>query len=152
MNTRWLALLVLAARPAAPDLAWMAGDWVSCGPREIVEERWLGPARGGLVGVNLTRTPRGRSFEFLRVDQGARGFAYIASPGGRPPVEFTLMEARPGYARFENPEHDFPRRIVYRREGAALLAAATDLDGRGPSWRFVPGQAGACPALSSPAP
>src|SRR3712207_625354 len=116
-------VLLLAARATAPDLGWIAGDWVSCSPTAIIEERWLGPARGGLVGVNLTRTARGRSFEFLRVDQGAKGFAYIASPGGRsPPTEFTLVEARPGYARFENPEHDFPKRVVYRRDGEALHA------------------------------
>jgi hypothetical protein len=141
------AVLFALQAGAAPDLGWMAGDWVSCTPREIVEERWLGPAGGGLVGVNLTRTPDGRSFEFLRVDQGAKGLAYLASPGGRsPPTEFPLAEARPGYARFENPAHDFPKRIVYRREGAELHA---EVSGDGPtlSWRMTAGEASACPAL-----
>ncbi len=139
-------LAAAAATTTAPDLSWMAGDWVSCAPAEIVEERWLGPSRGALVGVNLTRTPKADSFEFLRVGQGAKGLAYIARPGGRAPVEFTLVEARDGYARFENPSHDFPRRIVYRREGEVMVAAATGLDDKGPSWRFRRGDASACPS------
>ena len=141
-----VALIAAAVAGApAPKLDWMAGDWVSCGPQEVVEERWLGPSRDVLVGVNLTRTPKGDSFEFIRVGPGAKGMAYIAQPGGRPPVEFALVEARDGYARFENAAHDFPRRIVYRREGEALFAAATGLDDKGPSWRFVRGDASACP-------
>jgi hypothetical protein len=143
-----IAAIVAAASAAAapaPKLDWMAGDWVSCTAEEVVEERWLGPSRDALVGVNLTRTPKGDSFEFIRVGQGARGLAYIAQPGGRTPVEFTLVEARDGYARFENPGHDFPRRIVYRREGELLFAAATGLDDNGPSWRFRRGDASACP-------
>jgi hypothetical protein len=142
-----IAALVAAAAAAAvtPKLDWMAGDWVSCTPGEVVEERWLGPSRDVLVGVNLTRTEKGDSFEFIRVAHGAKGLAYIAQPGGRPPVEFTLVEARPGYARFENPGHDFPRRIVYRRDGEALVAAATGLDDQGPTWRFQRGDASVCP-------
>ena len=141
-----IAMLTAASTAtAAPDLGWMAGDWVSCGPVEVVEERWLGPSRGQLVGVNLTRTPKGDSFEFLRVGPGAKGLAYIARPGGGAPVEFALVDARAGYARFENPGHDFPRRIVYRREGEVLVAAATGLDDKGPSWRFKRGDASACP-------
>ena len=142
-----IGAIVIAVGTAAtgPDLGWMAGDWVSCTAEEVVEERWLGPSRRALVGVNLTRTPKGDSFEFLRVGPGAKGLAYIARPGGGAPVEFTLVEARDGYARFENPGHDFPRRIVYRREGEALAAAATDLDDKGPSWRFKRGDASACP-------
>ena len=146
-----IAMLAAAvASTSSPDLSWMAGDWVSCAPAEVVEERWLGPSRGSLVGVNLTRTPKGDSFEFLRVGQGAKGLAFIARPGGGPPVEFTLVEARDGYARFENPAHDFPRRIVYRRDGELLFAAATGLDDKGPSWRFRQGDASACPALTPP--
>lgn len=141
-----MLLALLAAAIAAPDLSWMAGDWVSCAPGEVVEERWLGPSGGALVGVNLTRTPTGDSFEFLRVGPGAKGgVAFIARPGGAAPTEFALVEAREGYARFEDPAHDFPKRIVYRRDGEAMVAAATDLQDKGPSWRFVRGEASACP-------
>jgi len=142
--------LLLAAQATGPDVGWMAGDWVSCSPTAVIEERWLGPAGGGLVGVNLTRTARGRSFEFLRVDQGAKGFAYIASPGGRPPVEFTLAEARAGYVRFENPEHDFPKRIVYRREGDGLHAEVSGDGGPTEAYTFIRGDASRCPALTPP--
>lgn len=76
--------------------------------------------------------------------------AFIARPNAGAPVEFTLVEARAGYARFENPNHDFPRRVVYRREGEVLFAAATGLDDKGPSWRFRRGDASVCPALTTP--
>jgi hypothetical protein len=42
-----------------------------------------------------------------------------------------------GEAVFENPHHDFPQRIVYRREGKALIATVSLNDGSNAmSWRY----------------
>ena len=45
---------------------------------------------------------------------------YIAQPGGQPPTHFARTDGGENWVRFENPEHDFPQRIEYRRDGDRL--------------------------------
>lgn len=54
--------------------------------------------------------------------------SYIAQPGGKPPTAFKRTAGGETWARFENPDHDFPQRIEYRREGDRLHA---EVAGRG---------------------
>ncbi|HYE87055.1 MAG TPA: DUF6265 family protein [Vicinamibacterales bacterium] len=39
---------------------------------------------------------------------------------GQPAAAFPLVRSGPGEAVFENPSHDFPQRVIYRREGDRL--------------------------------
>jgi hypothetical protein len=50
----------------------------------------------------------------------AGGLSFFASPAGQPAAEFPLVRHSGGEAVFENPAHDFPQRITYRREGNNL--------------------------------
>ena len=133
---------VAFAQPASVDaLRWMSGSWVREAAQETVRETWLGPANGTLVAVNLTSTAGGRAtYEFLRISRTAAGFSYFASPGGRAPVEFALKEMGERRVVFENPAHDFPRRILYWRDGAALMARIEGTirgEARSEEWRFT---------------
>jgi hypothetical protein len=146
--SRLLAVIaVLAAQavfaqspPRVASLAWMSGTWVRETPREKVSESWLGPANGLMVAANLTARANGRgSYEFLRIAETPEGFSYYASPGGKPPVEFKLKEAGERRVVFENAAHDFPQRVLYWREGEALVArieGAVNGKARGEQWRF----------------
>jgi hypothetical protein len=59
----------------------------------------------------------------VRIESTKHGIVYLASPRGRyPPTRFALVESGPRWAVFENPSHDFPRRIVYERKGNRLDA------------------------------
>lgn len=138
-----LAALLLST--AAPDLSWMAGDWKTCAGKAVVEEHWLGPADGLMVGVNLTRSPKRASFEHLRVAATSEGWAYLASPGGGPVTAFPVKSSSANEVVFENLKHDFPKRITYRRDGEALVAQISDETGKGPSWRFLPASKVECP-------
>jgi hypothetical protein len=135
---------------AAPDvdLSWLAGDWRRCRAGEIVEERWLGPRGGLLVGANLTSSQGKASFENLRIAAGDDGWTYWASPMGRTPVPFRLVESGPQRAVFANPAHGFPARIAYWREGEELLARIEGTLRDRPAsveWRFARGTAADCP-------
>ncbi|HUP29636.1 MAG TPA: DUF6265 family protein [Usitatibacter sp.] len=140
-----LAFLANAAIAQAPprvaSLDWLAGTWTQASASGTVTESWLGPANGLMVAVNLTTTPGGRnSFEFLRIADTADSFSYHASPGGRPPVEFPLKELGTRRVVFENAAHDFPQRILYWRDGEALVARVEGtLRGspRHEEWRFT---------------
>jgi hypothetical protein len=127
------------ARVTALD--WLAGTWTLDTPRGKVTESWLGPENGLMVAANLTTTTAGRSsYEFLRIADTPAGISYFASPGGRTPVEFPAKELGERRVVFENPGHDFPQRIFYRRDGDALVARIEGtLRGspRHEEWRFT---------------
>ncbi len=131
--TRTLALAGLLATTclasearadASPDFSWMAGEWVSCVRGEIVEEHWMGPAKGMLIGSNFTRRTDGSraSYEFLRLVVTPEGASYFATPQGIPTTEFKMIRHEPSKAVFENPAIPYPARILYWREGEKLHA------------------------------
>jgi hypothetical protein len=145
------ALLTIAARaePGAQtpnrDFDWIAGHW--CGERNgsHIEEQWLA-ARGGVL-LGLSRTVKGDktlSFEFMRIEIGAET-RFVAQPQGNPPTPFKLTASGPGWARFENPAHDFPNRVEYRRTANGLHAeiAGPDKDGKA---AIIPFEYAVCPA------
>ena len=107
----------------AETLAWLAGHWCGVGSHAGNEEYWLAPANGELLGLSRSlRDGEMTAFEFLRiVDDGGQSY-YVAQPGGRPPTRFALSDAGAQWVRFDNPVHDFPQRIEYRRKGDALTA------------------------------
>ena len=92
-----------------------------------------------MLGYSRTSSgERTREFEFLRIVAGQDGvLAYVAQPGGRPPVSFRLTAHDATSATFANPLHDFPQRIVYRRSGDTMVATISALDGsRAMSWAY----------------
>lgn len=109
---------------SAQPLDWMAGHWCTDSGAKSVEETWLPPRGDVLVGLGRTYTAnRTVGFEFLRIATVEGVQTYIAQPGGRPPTHFARTDGGENWVRFENPEHDFPQRIEYRREGDRLQAA-----------------------------
>src|SRR5437764_1018287 len=143
---RWIAALLLfsgtaLAEPArVASLAWMSGTWVHEAEGAQVTESWIGPANGLMVAANLSAWPGGKRFhEFLRIADTPEGFSYYASPGGRAPEEFKLVELGEHRVVFENPAKAFPRRILYWREGDILHARIEGtLEGAAKSeaWQF----------------
>jgi len=133
-----------APPPTAPSsaetfagLAFMAGCWE--GEQEGVrsEECWLAPANGLMVGVHRDLFKSGKAFfEFLRIESGPEGIAYLASPAGAPATAFRLAAAAPGRVEFANPQHDFPQRIIYQADGADRLKARVEGPGASGTTRF----------------
>jgi hypothetical protein len=119
-----LLLVGIGANGAsAPPLDWITGHWCADFGEEVVEEYWLPPHGGVAVGLSRTRTAQETTaFEFLRIADIEGVQSYIAQPGGRPPTVFKRTAGGESWIRFENPDHDFPQRIEYRREGDALEA------------------------------
>ncbi len=109
--------------PALARLAWMVGTWVGEEGGVSMEEHWI-PARGNVM-LGLHRDVRPSSatfFEYLRIQSTDDGIFYVASPNGVPGTAFRLVEARGQRVVFANPEHDYPQRIIYWREGDTLHA------------------------------
>jgi hypothetical protein len=111
-------------QPAAPALpTWLAGCWAGDVRGTRVEERWIDADRDTLLGVGTTVAGgRLREFEFLRIVVDGGALAYLAQPGGAPPTRFAATSSGPAEVVFENPQHDFPKRVGYQRTGDRLLA------------------------------
>ncbi|MGH7178102.1 MAG: DUF6265 family protein [Tepidisphaeraceae bacterium] len=141
-----LCALILAAASTAPSdldkVAFIAGSWVSEKDGTTTEEHWTVPQAGTMLAVARTmKDGKTVFFEYLRIEASADGVAYIAQPRGRAPTSFKLNESTDTRAVFENPEHDFPRRIIYSREGENLRARIEGTrNGKptGQEWLFTP--------------
>ena len=115
------------AKAMIGDLAWLAGAWVGtrgAGGATSIEERWSPPLGGAMLAVSRT-VSRGKmgAFEYLRIVERDGGLVYVAQPGGAAATEFVLTELTTTRAVFDNPRHDYPKRIVYELSAEGVLRA-----------------------------
>lgn len=127
-------LVVLSARLFAPgqehrhslsDLAWIAGCWNGGDDKLAFDEQWMRPSGGMMLGMGRT-IAHGKvvDHEFIRLHEQENGdIFYTAHPSGQSEASFKLTTCEKNLAVFENPEHDFPQRIIYRLNADGSLAA-----------------------------
>jgi hypothetical protein len=135
-------LRLVGEDPRLDALAWLAGSWAGVVDGGRVEEHWTVPAGGSMLGMNRTVVGGSTIFhEYLRIEVGDEGIVYLASPRGQhPPTAFALAALREREVAFENPEHDFPRRIEYWRDGESLHArieGTQDGEARSSEWTML---------------
>jgi hypothetical protein len=116
---------VIAQAPATgiQRVAWLQGCWEAISEARTVEEQWMAPRGGSMVGSS--RTVRGgqlAEYELVVIREPDEALVYIAHPSGQPPAQFVASEISEGRVVFENPAHDFPQRIGYERRGTSLQA------------------------------
>jgi hypothetical protein len=122
------------------DLSWISGSWRTApGGRVQIEEHWMSPAGSSMLG--MSRTVKGDKtveFEYVRVEQRADGLYYVAHPNARcPGTDFKLTGLTGVQAVFENPAHDFPKRIIYQKGADGSLTASIDGGSGTKSMKFV---------------
>lgn len=141
-----LAALLLTSGTAAPIAAraelpvWITGCWTGSRGAETFTERWTAADASTLIGTSHTVKAGALSaFEFLRVVLKDGVPVYVAQPNGVPPTEFRATAQRAGEITFENPAHDFPKRVGYRRIDASHLTAWIDggAGAKGPRLEFA---------------
>lgn len=127
-----LSLLFLFASPSnaasVTDLSWLAGCWASIGAEAGSGEQWMPPAGGTLLGTSRTvRNGRTVAHEFMQIREIEPGkIAFIANPSGQAEASFPMARAGEREAVFENPEHDFPQRVIYKLDGDGVLRASIE--------------------------
>ena len=129
------ALLILLTLPG-----WLTGTWRSTTAGTTSEEVWS--AADGTTMTGMHRDIAGGKttwFEFQRVEQRGEQLVYVAQPGGKPPTEFKATKITDKKITFENPQHDFPKRIHYWREGKNLCAQIDDgTEQKAEKWCWAP--------------
>ncbi|TAH38253.1 MAG: hypothetical protein EYC70_06420 [Planctomycetota bacterium] len=136
----------VSLEPAGSELAaltWLSGSWAGEAGGILTEEHWTAPMGGSMLG--MARSSQGGRqvfFEYARIEARSGNIYYLASPLGREPVPFRLAESEPQRAVFENPEHDFPQRVLYWREADGSLRARIEGvengQARQEDWHYVP--------------
>jgi hypothetical protein len=105
-------------------LAWLAGCWERVAGDRRVEEQWMTPRGGTMLG--MSRTIAGgvtREYEHLLIGEEDGSLVYTARPSGQAEASFRSILVTSERVVFENAAHDFPQRIIYIRAGADSLVA-----------------------------
>ena len=114
--TLCIAIPVFADGPkSVRDLAWMSGCWAADGAEAGSEEHWLSPAGGTLLGISRTvKNGKTVTHEFMQIREKDGGIVFIASPANQQTTEFRMVSLEGTKIVFENPDHDFPQRVIYQ--------------------------------------
>ena len=103
-------------------LSRMAGCWrqeTSSGT--TIDEMWMAPAGGMMLGTSRTSgKERVVGYEFMRIQADASGVTFVASLPKQPDTAFRMISIDGREVVFENPQHDFPQRVIYRIAGDML--------------------------------
>lgn len=116
------AITLLLALPAAAGddpvagMKWLSGCWASIDGDPGSGEQWMAPAGRSMLGVSRTvRDGTTVAFEFMRIVENEDGkVVFVALPSGQQPTTFEMISLSENEVVFENPEHDFPQRVIYR--------------------------------------
>jgi len=121
-----LALLLSGIATADSDIAqlhWLSGCWAANDKEQGSIEYWTAPAGNSMLGVS--RSVREGStvfFEYMRiVVEDTNDIVFVASPDGQTTATFALIYLDDSKVVFENPQHDFPQRVIYRLEQPSQL-------------------------------
>lgn len=108
------------------DMHWLEGWWQNAAGGILFEE-WKINADGSLSGTSgLIKDNDTVISETISLAQGADGLMYIPTVKDQndgQSVPFRLTAAAGDSFIFENPVHDFPDKITYKRVTATLLTA-----------------------------
>ncbi|HVT72046.1 MAG TPA: DUF6265 family protein [Lacunisphaera sp.] len=121
-----------APGPTIAKLGWLAGKWRMEVQGRIVDEEWMAPAAGVMLGMART-VVRGKEteHEFMQVREGPGGaLFFVAQPSGQKEAAFQVKALTDTGVVFENTEHDFPQRISYTHRADDTILAA--IEGVGP--------------------
>lgn len=142
-TTLWAASVLalfatLPAHASLPDdlgakLGFLQGCWATEGAEAGSVEQWTSAVGGVMLG--MSRTVKGgkvRAFEFMQLREDEPGkLTFVAQPSGAAPTTFALLRQSETEYVFENLAHDFPQRIMYRRQGENTASARIEGKSKG---------------------
>ena len=121
-----------AQQAASIDRAgWLAGCWEMRAGNRVSFEMWMPPAGGMMMGASRTTVAgKMREYEQLRLWAAGDTLVYTALPSGQSQSDFRSTSVSATSLVFENPTHDFPRKITYRRVAEDSIVARVEGPGR----------------------
>ncbi len=114
-------------------VAWVLGEWTTSPTRTMISESWSRASDLTFEGESITTSVTDGEvihYETLRLAVMSDQVFYIAKvPENDLPVPFRLTQCSDGLAVFENPDHDAPQRLVYRRRNAGEMEVRVEGEG-----------------------
>jgi len=111
-------------------LAWLGGTWVrtNAQPNEIGSERWVKMSGSEWQGFGVTMKGQDTVYiERLKLIIKDDAIYYVADvPENKQPAYFKLTEVSDNRFVVENPEHEFPKKISYQKDGDKFRATLFD--------------------------
>jgi hypothetical protein len=106
-------------------------------PTRLTIEMWMPPDGGMMLGASRTTMgDRVREFEHLQLTTHGDTLVYTAAPSGQAQASFrSAIPVGADELVLENPAHDFPTRIRYRRIDADSMVARVEGPGQGGAMR-----------------
>ena len=135
MPDRKLEVEVIAVLPEKPVLPEWPGDlilgtWGMSTPNGKIIETWKKNGNNRYAGTSYMVSGTDTTiFETVTLEKTAAGVFYIVTAAGQnneKPVSFQQTTARGNLFIFENPKHDYPRRISYEFVNNETLRAWID--------------------------
>lgn len=126
--------------PTLEDLAFMAGAWEAEEGAQHMREVWDAPLGDAMVGhfiiveggevalYELLTVEMEEAGPVMRLRHFGRGLEPWASEAAGP-LSFPLKEVGEGRAVFEDPQREFPRRVVYSLEGEEMTVRLEPAEG-----------------------
>jgi hypothetical protein len=102
----------------------MAGCWErkDAAKKLLVSEQWMKPAGTSIFGMGRTvKNGKTVDYEFMRIEQRDDGIYFVAQPkANAEETAFKLIRSTLNEVVFENKEHDFPQRVIYKLQGTKM--------------------------------
>jgi len=115
-----------ASQPPPQSLDWLTGCWQS--ENGSTREVWSRSEDGFFFGYSVVlNEEKVVFFEQMRIDPGEMP-TFQAYPRGAGPSGFPAISVTETGVTFANPEHDYPQKIIYTRDGDALKAVISLID------------------------
>lgn len=130
------------------SVSWLTGCLEMRRGDRVVEEQRMPERAGTMVGMGRSVGTRGLDdYELTVIQEEGSRLLYVAHPRRQPVATFVASIASADSVVFENPAHDFPQRVGYRRIGADSVLAWIDGTSDGKKQRFeFPYRRVPCPA------
>ncbi len=107
------------------SVSWLLGEWISTGKTQRTIEVWQKISEKSFEGYGQVQSVAGDSifsYESLRLLEMSGGIYFLAKVSHNDyPVAFALTSHSDTSAVFENPTHDFPKKISYQLKAAGML-------------------------------
>ncbi len=122
----WQTAYAQTSEVKTASLSWLNGSWSGEFGGGMFYESWktVGDRMEGegymVMGGDTVES------ETLVIQTVGKHFVYIASINEAPPTLFSLNKTDGSTWTFENPEHDFPQRVVYTRKSNQELHIVVD--------------------------
>jgi hypothetical protein len=119
----WASVVAQEPPKGIQRVRWLQGCWEAISEARTVEEHWMAPRGGSMVGSS--RTVRGdqlAEYELVVIRERGEDLVYVAHPSGQPTAQFVASDVSKNRVVFDNPAHDFPQRVGYERKGTSLQA------------------------------